>query len=120
MNINELLNELNNSEIDRVELVLIEGSGAVQVTGFSDVGSWRSYYNQPAIFMGEEHDKYGLIVLLEELTTKTYQGWKGGDYKYSNDQELVIEKCERADSGDGYINKVVEKDSCIQIICTKE
>ena len=120
MNIDEVLNALYETELDQVELVLIEDTGAVRVSGFSDVGSWRGYYNEPALFMGDNHDKYDLIALLDELTDKTYEGWKGGEYNYTSDQGLVIETEHRAYSGDGYINKVVERDDCVQLICTKE
>ena len=120
MNINEVIDVLYESELDQVELVLIESTGAVRVSGFDSVGSWRGYYNEPALFMGENHDKYDLLPLLRELTTETYYGYKGGEYTYTGTQELVIEECHRAFSGDGYINKIVERGSYIQLICTKD
>lgn len=122
MEINEVITALEDSAINQVQLVLIIDDGAVHVSGFSYEGSWRGRYNEPCVFMGNNHDKQELIKALHSLTTDTYEGWKGGDFMYSGRDDLNIDIAPNTYSGDGYISRVVATDDgeYLQIICTKE
>lgn len=122
MNINEIINKLELSPFDKVNLILKdEYEGTQTVSGFSHEGSWRGHYNQPCIFMGDNQDKSELIEALHRLKSETYFGWKGGEYNYNGYDELNMEKNPRDWSGDGYIYRVVGNRvaDCVELICRK-
>lgn len=57
------------------------------------INSYRGYYNQPAIGWGDRCNgkvKDFLDQLNECTSGKVYQGYKGGDYTYDDDDELYV------------------------------
>lgn len=66
------------------------------------VSSYRGYYDRPAIgyrhggYSGDDHvgetTVSELIVELEKATSgRVYEGWKGGDYRYTPDMPLWVD-----------------------------
>lgn len=121
MNIDTILDNLYEIECDTVHLVLTTKHNT-NTTGFSHAGSWRGYYNQPALFMGDNTSKHDLIDELECLRSgQSYEAYKGGDYSYDGSYPLTIETDSSTYTGDEYISSVryCQKTQSIKVICTK-
>ena len=90
-----------------VNLCIVEASGDTITTGFSNVASWRGVYAEPCLIGGPEHDLKMLVGMLYTLASgMSFNGWKGGRYSYSLNDELNFEHCESSYSGDGYFEDV--------------
>ena len=57
-------------------------------------GSWRGVYSEPCIFVkkGETSILKDWLPFCERLKTETFEGYKGGEYKYSGDEYLHLEE----------------------------
>lgn len=93
--------------------------GAANITA---LGSYRGYYDQLALgYEGEYGTKMMTVGELlkdcEEAVGKTYQGWKGGDYRMDRDTNIFV-----ANSGctsNTYLVDVVRKYDDWYVLTTK-
>ena len=75
-------------------------SSIIELTsGFSNGCSWRGSYDEPALLMGDEHDMVKFLAELDELTSKEYEGYHGGEFYFSDSDGLHIETCESTTYG---------------------
>lgn len=122
MDIDSILDSLYMIECNIVHLVL-ETEHNTNTSGFSHAGSWRGYYNHPALFMGDNTSKDNLIDELECLRSgQSYEGYKGGDYSYDGSYQLTIETDSSTYTGDEYINSVryCQETQSIKLTCIKD
>ena len=57
-----------------------------------DCGSWRGVYAEAAIFVEDGTSTLGeWVPFLEKLLNEEFEGYKGGEYSYSEDTNLHIE-----------------------------
>lgn len=57
-----------------------------------DVFTWRGYYMEPAVYIkNDESTKGHNLAMLDALTSDTFIGWKGGEYKYDGSEQLHFE-----------------------------
>lgn len=109
MSIGELLRELQDtSKIMGLEMVEIEydpdsphgryladssANPDNYKISFGHVHSWRGVYAHPAIEPAAPDENSTVRELVKELNlglTEEFQGWKGGEYRYREDQELWL------------------------------
>lgn len=78
--------------IDKTKPVYFDFGGLVPTT----IASWRGIYAEPALGCKENNGEEPTVSdLLNELkiatSGKTYCGWKGGDFKYSDSDILHVD-----------------------------
>jgi hypothetical protein len=77
MTIIQLKNFLNRFSDDKICLY-----------GFSSPHSYRGYYDQAAVVPTQNVTIAEMKSTLDKLLTDTFEGWKGGEYKYDEDTEI--------------------------------
>ena len=112
--INKLIsiNEKRNTDLHyvtdlNVNLCIVKANGDTTTTGFGNVDSWRGAYAEPCLIGGNEHDLKKLVGMLYALASgMSFNGWKGGRYSYSLNDELNFEHSEGSYTGEGYFEDV--------------
>jgi len=91
MTIGELIDSLRNCRNDAVVYFGFPG-----FMGPTKLASYRGFYNCPALGYQPQHvdenDKkaHTLAREIEDALGKTHEGWKGGSYRYSRNDELYV------------------------------
>lgn len=73
-----------------------------------DVFSWRGSYAEPCCSISTRTvTKYDNIEQLDKLTTQSFYGYKGGTFKYSDNQRLHFEEGYHAYTDGEYLIKFI-------------
>lgn len=109
MNLNQIHTKLNDilaelSEVEDPTLNLIKNNDLDNPSGFNEIDTWRGSYDEPNLFLGDDHSTLTLINQLEEaLDGKIYPGYKGGNFTFTDNQDLRVEPYYGSWSGDSVI-----------------
>ena len=70
----------------------------------TDVFSWRGVYAEPCCSLSTQRTtKQENLDMLNRLVTDTFYGYKGGEFKYDDWQDINFEECYRAWSDGKYL-----------------
>ncbi len=90
------------------------------------VGSWRGAYDWPCFYHeGEKGTRNTVSTWIKSLDalvnpTTTYHGWKGGEYKYTEDSPLVLTRDARSANGVGLQGFYETAEGRLQVVVRTE
>jgi hypothetical protein len=73
--------------------------------GFRSPHSWRGVYSEVAFQSRPSVGPRCMLDAIEEATSKTFEGWKGGEYSYNLDNHGHLEA-----GGEGYYTETAEEE----------
>jgi len=84
----------------------IESLGNTMNFCIEDVFSWRGSYDMPACSIStRKTTKRHNLKMIDKLVNETFDGWKGGEFEYSYDQDIYFEADEGSYTAGQYLNK---------------
>lgn len=85
-----------------------------------DLDSWRGVYSELAISDNETHCKDGreLLEIAKGALTKTFYGYKGGEYQM--DERTQLHRANYSECGNSFIYGVGQEDDKIVLYCRED
>lgn len=82
--------------------------GTVFDYSLSDPFSWRGVYAEVCFSVTEDKStKEENISKIEDALTNVFEGWKGGDYRYTEDTTVNFEETQRNWSDGDYVREMI-------------